>query len=61
MSELYNKAEQFVKGSFTKKGKTYQIKHFVRTAYWIKQLKPNADEALLILLTAVVRQASKQM
>lgn len=48
MSELYTKAEQFVKDSFTRKGKTYQIEHFVRTAHWIKQLRPNADEALLI-------------
>jgi len=45
---LYEKAEQFVTDSFTKIGKTYQIKHLEKTVYWIKQLKPDADEALLI-------------
>lgn len=45
---LYTKAEQFVIDSFTKLGKTSQIKHFERTVYWIKQLKADADEALLI-------------
>jgi len=52
MSELYNKTEQFVKDSFTNKGKTHQIKHFLRTAYWVKQLEPDADEALLISAVA---------
>jgi len=52
MSELYDKTEQFVKDSFTNKGKTHQIKHFLRTAYWIKQLKPDADESLLVSAVA---------
>lgn len=46
--ELYKKAEQFVVDSFSKIGKTSQIKHFDRTVYWMKELKPDADEALLI-------------
>ncbi len=45
---LYKKAEKFVTDSYTKIGKTSQIKHFKRTVYWIKQLKADADEALLI-------------
>jgi hypothetical protein len=49
MSELYQKVEQFVVKSFKKAGKKpYQIKHFKRTVYWLKQLKPDAGEALLI-------------
>ena len=50
--ELYNKAEQFVIVSFTKVGKSSQIKHFIRTVHWIKELKPDADEALLISAVA---------
>ncbi len=45
---LYKKAEQFVMDSFTKIGKSSQIKHFKRTVHWIKKLKADADEALLI-------------
>jgi len=46
--DLYKKSEQFVIDSFTKLGKTSQIKHFEKTVYWIKHLKADADEALLI-------------
>ncbi len=52
MSELYNKVEKFVFDSFTKAGKSEQNKHFERTVYWVKQLKPGADEALLIAAVA---------
>ncbi len=45
---LYQKAEQFVIDSFTKIGKASQLKHFERTVYWVKELKADADEALLI-------------
>lgn len=48
MSHLYDKAEKFVIDSFTKIGKAHQIKHFERTVYWLKELRPDADEALLI-------------
>jgi len=47
-SELYKKAEQFIIDSFTKIGEIGQIKHFLRTAYWMKELEPSADDALLI-------------
>ena len=45
MLELYKKVEQFVVQSFEKK---VDIEHSKRTVYWVKQLKPDADEALLI-------------
>ena len=50
--KLYKKAEQFVVDSFIKVDEDKQIKHFIRTVYWIKQLKSDADEALLISAVA---------
>ncbi len=50
--ELYQKTEQFVIDSFIKVNKARQIKHFTRTVYWVKQLKYDADEALLISAVA---------
>lgn len=48
MPGLYDKTEEFVENLFKKAGREGQIRHFKRTVYWIKQLRPNADEALLI-------------
>ena len=45
---LIKKVEQFVKEAFTKAGKEASIKHFIRTAYWIKHLKTDSDDAMLI-------------
>jgi hypothetical protein len=45
---LFDKTEQFVVDAFTKAGNPGEISHHQRTAYWIKELKPDADEALLI-------------
>ena len=45
MMKLYQKVEQFVRETFKNK---HGMVHFERTVYWIKQLRPNADEALLI-------------
>ena len=50
--DLYKKVEQFVISSFNKSGQSHQIKHFLRTAYWIKELKPNADDVILIAAVA---------
>ncbi|MCB9802929.1 DUF4202 family protein [Candidatus Nomurabacteria bacterium] len=50
--DLYQKTEQFVIDSFTKAGDERGIKHFLRTVYWLEQLKPNADEALKIAAVA---------
>lgn len=51
-SELYKKAEQFVVDSFTKVGDERGIKHFLRTAYYVKELKPYADDAMYIAAVA---------
>lgn len=47
MGQIFNKVEQFVSDSFKKNNDTQGFKHLQRTAYWVKQLNPNADEALL--------------
>ncbi len=46
MNKLLDKVKQFVDESF--KYDEAQIRHFDRTVYWLQQLKPEADEALLI-------------
>ncbi|EKD23580.1 MAG: hypothetical protein ACD_81C00217G0009 [uncultured bacterium] len=46
--QLYKKVEQFVVDAFTKAEKSTDVFHAQRTAYWITQLKPDADEALQI-------------
>src|SRR3989344_4242228 len=48
MSKLFSKVEQFVKESFIKIGQESQIKHFERTVFWVKELNPKSNEALLI-------------
>jgi len=50
--DLYEKAEAFVVDSFTEADKVHQIKHFKRAVHWIKVLRPDADEALLIAAVA---------
>jgi hypothetical protein len=49
---FYKKVEQFVIEKFSKAGDDHGIKHFLRTVYWIKVMKPDADEALLIAAIA---------
>ncbi len=49
---LYKKTKNFVIDSFTKVSNERGIKHFLRTVYWIKKLKPDADEAMLIAAVA---------
>jgi 8-oxo-dGTP diphosphatase len=43
---IFKKTREFVKQSF--KSDEAQMRHFDRTVYWIKELKPGADEAYLI-------------
>jgi hypothetical protein len=43
-TELFKQVKEFVNSSFNHKG----INHFEQTVYWVKKLKPDADEALLI-------------
>ncbi|MBI4363645.1 MAG: DUF4202 family protein [Candidatus Doudnabacteria bacterium] len=45
MSDLFNKTRQFVDEKFKDPA---QMHHFDRTVHWLLQLRPNADEALLI-------------
>ena len=49
-SKYYKKVEQFVIDTFTNTnaGNNHEIKHFLKTVYWLKVLKADADEALLI-------------
>ncbi len=47
--KLYEKVENFVRRSF---GDRFGMDHFKRTAYWIKKLEPDADEALRIAAIA---------
>lgn len=48
--EIYKKVENFVKGVF--KDSQVNSVHSERTAYWVKQLKPDADEAMLVAAIA---------
>lgn len=52
MRSLYKKVEEYVVDVFTKAGSIDQINHFKRTAYWLKKLKPDANEAMLIAAVA---------
>lgn len=49
---VYNQTKKFVINSFDQAGKPAQIKHLLRTVYWLKKLKPGADEALLVSAVA---------
>lgn len=44
--ELISQTREFVKESYN--NDEFQMRHFDRTVYWLKQLKPDADEAFLI-------------
>ena len=46
--DFYEEARKFVINAYEKTGKLRSIKHFEETVKWIKVLKPNADEGLLI-------------
>jgi hypothetical protein len=52
MGQIYTKVEQFVIDTFDKVPDNHGVKHFIRTAYWVKQLRPDADEALLVSAVA---------
>lgn len=45
---LYKQAEQFLIDAFIKADRPTDVVHGQRTAHWIAQLKPGADEALLL-------------
>jgi len=46
MTNLFNKTREFVRESFD--NDEAQMLHFDRTVYWLKELRPAADEAFLI-------------
>lgn len=46
--DYYSKAEKFVVDSFSKANLLSQIDRFEKTVFWVKKLKPDADQALLI-------------
>ncbi len=48
MKNLYKKVEQFVEDALKKADNENDIIHAKRTVHWIKELKPDADQALLI-------------
>lgn len=48
MSDLYQRVEQFMTQAFTKAGAIGNVSHHQRTVHWVKELKPDAGEALLI-------------
>ncbi len=49
MPKLYEKVKRFVEESY---GEKFGMIHFKRTVYWVKQLKPDADEAIIIAAIA---------
>ena len=46
--EFYPQVEKFVTEAFLRSPHSGDIRHFERTVHWVKQLKPDADEALCI-------------
>lgn len=56
-NNLYKKTEKFVIDSFIKIGKEQEVKHLLRTVYWIRKLNKlvynrTADKALIISAVA---------
>lgn len=48
MALIFDKVKKHVTKIFQENGKKDGVKHLERTVYWLKQLKPNVDEAMLI-------------
>ena len=48
MSIVYDKVKQFVFDSFNHGENKKAMDHFERTAFWLQEICPNADEAMLI-------------
>ncbi len=45
---MLDKIKQFVDKSFRQINRSRSLKHFDRTVYWTKKIKPDADEPILI-------------
>ena len=52
MPGFYNKAERFVIKSFYESKNERSVRHFKRTVFWVKKLRPDADDALLVAAIA---------
>jgi len=48
VSDMYNQVKQFVEDSFNAGVNEKSMKHFEQTVSWLKRLKPDADEPMLI-------------
>ncbi len=51
-SAIYKQVELFVVNRFKEAGDDEGIEHFLRTVHWLKMLRPDADEGLLIAAVA---------
>ncbi len=51
-ADIYRKVELFVVDNFRAAGDGVGANHVLRTVHWLKELKPDADEALLIAAVA---------
>ncbi len=49
---MFEQVKAFVKKSFEKSASGSSLEHFERTVYWLKKLKPDADEPMLIVAYA---------
>jgi hypothetical protein len=45
---MLHKVKKFVKQSFKQSGRNENFKHFDRTVYWVRRIKPDVDEAIII-------------
>jgi len=45
---MLNKIKQFIDKSFRQINRSKSLKHFDRTVYWTKKIRPDADEPILI-------------
>ncbi len=50
--DIYRQVERYVADKFTEAKDGQGGKHVLRTVHWVKKLKPDADEALLIAAVA---------
>lgn len=44
---MFDEVKQFVNKSFKQSGHDENFDHFERTVYWVKQIKPDADEPIM--------------
>lgn len=47
-SKIYNLVKDFVSESFLKAGREHEIRHLEQTAYWLRKIYPESDDAMLV-------------